>query len=397
MNKYILTILIIIIERSISTGQPIMSFNRDSIIAEFKNFSVVAMGEATHGAEEFTSLKCDLIKRIVTQKLSTTLFIEAPFFGGKVANEFIYGNTIPIDSVVNSLQFWTMKTTSFIELITWLKSYNATVPLNQKVTIIGMDYQSSNINKCSSLLLAKCNRDLSNSSTILLRTLANTNLFTNKDSIASWLFQLYSLQSTIEISHQELLPYYKALSNALYLSSKTSINYSNTRDSLMASVVIKNYTAEASGTLLIWAHNNHISKAKRGLYKPLGYWLTEKFDKKYMAMGTAFNEGEVLGYKAASTIFGVLIRAMFKPKKLYTFTTCKISSAPKKTFTYTLAKTGIDTAFLYNQQLKAYTYYYCFGSVYFRKHKAIQAINPSQEFDTILFVRRVSPLVLYTK
>ncbi|GCE45423.1 erythromycin esterase [Thermosporothrix hazakensis] len=104
------------------------------------NASIVGLGEATHGTHEFFTLKHRLVRFLVEKMGFTTLAMEENWNNALNINEYVlYGKGDP-KALVRSLERpW--RTQEVLELVTWLRAYNADPRHTQKVRFAGIDVQ----------------------------------------------------------------------------------------------------------------------------------------------------------------------------------------------------------------------------------------------------------------
>ena len=86
---------------------------------------VVGLGEATHGTREFFQLKHRVIQYLVERKGFRTFAIEAVFEPSIRIDRYIKGGEGDVEALVNGLGFWTWDTEEVIELVEWMRAYNA--------------------------------------------------------------------------------------------------------------------------------------------------------------------------------------------------------------------------------------------------------------------------------
>ncbi len=88
---------------------------------------VVGLGEDTHGTHEFFTLKHRMVKHLVT-KMGFNLFaIEATSLEADDVNRYVLGGPGDPKALLSRLYFWTWRTQEVLDLIEWMRAYNATV------------------------------------------------------------------------------------------------------------------------------------------------------------------------------------------------------------------------------------------------------------------------------
>ena len=86
---------------------------------------VVGLGEATHGTREFFQLKHRVFQYLVEREGFRTFAIEAKFEPSIEIDRYIRGGEGDVEALVNGLGFWTWDTEEVIELVRWMRAYNA--------------------------------------------------------------------------------------------------------------------------------------------------------------------------------------------------------------------------------------------------------------------------------
>ncbi|MGB8467967.1 MAG: erythromycin esterase family protein [Candidatus Babeliales bacterium] len=136
-------------------GQCAISFenNRaeDALIETIGDASVVLIGEATHGTQEFYAQRAAITKRLVTQKGFRCVIIEGDWPDAYTVNRYINNKTASKDNkqAVESLQdfkrfpAWMWRNNEMVSFVQWLHEYNAQLPESAiPVGFYGMDLYS---------------------------------------------------------------------------------------------------------------------------------------------------------------------------------------------------------------------------------------------------------------
>jgi erythromycin esterase-like protein len=103
---------------------------------------VVALGEACHGTREFAQLNQRILAFLVQRMGFTVIAVEATQPSAIALNEYIlHGKGDPIQAL-GELSFWTGPTREDLELVIWLRGYNADPGHSRKVSLHGLDIAS---------------------------------------------------------------------------------------------------------------------------------------------------------------------------------------------------------------------------------------------------------------
>lgn len=102
---------------------------------------IVALGEATHGTREFFQLKHRLLEFLVSEMGFTTFALEANWHESLAVNDYVsHGRGDPAKALAG-LRFWTWNTQEVLDLIVWMRKYNADGANERKVSFAGFDAQ----------------------------------------------------------------------------------------------------------------------------------------------------------------------------------------------------------------------------------------------------------------
>lgn len=108
----------------------------------------VLLGEATHGTHEFYEARAEITKRLIEQKGFTVIAWEADWPDTLRLNRFIRGegdDRSAAEALDGFKRFpiWMWRNTEIVELLTWLRTWNAHLsPKQQKVGLYGLDLYS---------------------------------------------------------------------------------------------------------------------------------------------------------------------------------------------------------------------------------------------------------------
>lgn len=125
---------------SASTSAPASELN--ALNAMIGNARIVGLGEATHGTSEFFSLKDRILRHLVENMGFTRFAIEATAPEADEVNRYVLGESnTPPATLIGNLYFWTVDAQEVVEMVDWMRSYNATVAPAQRVQFLGFDMQ----------------------------------------------------------------------------------------------------------------------------------------------------------------------------------------------------------------------------------------------------------------
>ena len=102
---------------------------------------IVSLGEATHGTSEFFKMKHRILEFLV-QEMDFTLFaIEANWMEANRVNDYVLTGEGDAALLLAGLYFWTWNTQEVLDMIQWMRSYNAGQADGKKVQFLGFDMQ----------------------------------------------------------------------------------------------------------------------------------------------------------------------------------------------------------------------------------------------------------------
>jgi erythromycin esterase len=109
------------------------------------NARIVAMGEATHGTREFFQMKHRMLEFLV-EKMGFTLFaIEANWPESLAVNDYVLNGKGDPAAALAGIYFWTWNTEEVLNMIRWMRTYNADPAHTQKVQFLGFDMQTARV------------------------------------------------------------------------------------------------------------------------------------------------------------------------------------------------------------------------------------------------------------
>jgi erythromycin esterase len=260
---------------------------------------LVALGEATHGTREFFQLKHRMLEFLVNEMKFNIFAIEGSMPEAFDINEYVLTGKGDPEKALAGLYFWTWNTEEVLDMIRWMRNYNADPSHTKKVKFYGMDTQwGTRAVKVTIDYMKKVNYQLANklNENIWLSRIKNP--FTYYDYSGIIKEKEAQTRKIIDLVMKEMNSNKK---DYIFQSSKKEwdlaqvhlrileqyINSSN-RDSIMAANV--QWILEREGIdskIVIWAHNLHVNNHN----KAMGKFLKEKYGDDIVIFGFAFNQG----------------------------------------------------------------------------------------------------------
>ena len=279
------------------------------------NAHVVGLGEGTHGTHEFFTLKHRMVKHLVTQMGFTQFAIEATSLEADDVNRYVMGGPGNAQVLLSRLYFWTWRTREVLDLIEWMRAYNATVRASRKVSFAGIDMQFvtapmdsvtafiQRVDPSKAQYVAErfeCMTAFRNAlatpgqpaSAYALRSAAD------RTSCATGLGEVYALLESGKTAYAAAEPsrFEGALHaarlvqqfEAMAAASGNTLSSNYARDKAMAeNVQWLRQQAGPDSKLVIWAHNDHVNSTPNWM----GGHLRVAYGSDYRALGFLFGDG----------------------------------------------------------------------------------------------------------
>jgi erythromycin esterase-like protein len=276
---------------------------------------LVGLGEATHGTSEFFRMKHRLLRYLVEHHGFTAFGIEADMASCLALDHYVLTGQGDPRTLVSGMLFWTWSNEEVLDMVQWIRAYNADPAHEKKVRYFGFDMQSgvTEMNRVLAYLhpIDPEGEALLASWYLPLRPFLSP---TYKSYTSAAQTVRDQCHEGVAKAYQWMLDhrsqYVAATSNDAYelnvrlarvvvqneemlAGDLTAWGYANVRDKSMAENALWFLgRMGASDKVVLWAHNGHINKG--GLHpawRTMGEWLRDSLDDAYLTMGFAFNEG----------------------------------------------------------------------------------------------------------
>ncbi|MFY9737470.1 MAG: erythromycin esterase family protein, partial [Candidatus Cybelea sp.] len=264
---------------------------------------IVGMGEGSHGTSEFFAFKDRLYRYLVEQKGFTVFGMEANWGAGLFVDRYIKTGRGTAQQAVAALGFWTWNTPEVIDLVQWMRSYNAAPGKHPILSFVGFDVQdpSDAIGYLAAYLRDTNPAELPDARAALACVIDSVASYPAKPvagcrrSVAAFGDRLSSLPPSPEAAVAR-----EAITNILQyldLSTATASGMfagAETRDRFMAENVEWLATqAYPHAKIALWAHNGHIGATAELSYHSMGTYLRQRYGTDYYTIGQTFGSGTV--------------------------------------------------------------------------------------------------------
>lgn len=320
---------------------------------------LVALGEATHGTREFFQLKHRMLEFLVNEMGFTVFGIEASMPEAFNINEYVLTGKGDPEKALASLYNWVWNTEEVLDMIKWMKSYNADPLHTKKVKFYGFDMQSPSLAvKVTLQNLRKIDQVQAETLEKPLAILANP--FTapdfvllpkgKKDEAAAAIrtilkffdehksdFINRGIASEWDIMRQQAIIVAQHIESKMNTSGFINLD-PVVRDKSMSDNIRWILDHEGEGTkMVIWAHNLHVAT-----HTIMGNNLCKMFGNDMFVFGFAFNQGS---FQAAEYPIGYIQYLLFPSEKgVHPFTVTPHQSEISESLDMMLAKAGLKYA-----------------------------------------------------
>lgn len=271
----------------------------------FEKAEIIALGEGTHGTSEFFKMKHRLVRYITEQNKKAVFAIEANMPEARRVNRYIQTGIGDPKEALSGMYFWTWNTQEVLNMIEWMKDYNASG--KGEIDFYGFDMQYPTVAADNVREFIKKNDSAYLDSVTILYDIvidSHENMhsrYQRKSSLAKEWYQaafrvFKHLQDNrsiyLESEDNSTVDFVIQDARIIVQGSQNYIRGSQSRDESMAENVIwiKNHIAKDK-KLILWAHNEHVSKQEGRM----GNYLYQEFGNDIFIMGFAFYTG---GYNA---------------------------------------------------------------------------------------------------
>jgi erythromycin esterase len=317
---------------------------------------IVALGEATHGTREFFQLKHRMLEFLVNEMGFTVFGIEASMPEAFYINEYVLTGKGEPDKALASFYNWVWNTEEVLDMIKWVRSYNADPFHTKKVKFYGFDMQSP------SLAVKETLQNLRKIDRIQAETLENPlALLANPFTASDFVLLPKEKKEEAAAAIRTILRFFdehksdfinrgsasewdimcrKAIIVAQHIESKMNttefINLDPVvRDRSMADNIRWIFNHEGPETkMVIWAHNLHVAT-----HTTMGNNLRKMYGNDMFVFGLAFNQGS---FQAAEYPVGYIQYLLFPSEKgVHPFTVTPYQSETSVSLDAMMADAGL--------------------------------------------------------
>jgi erythromycin esterase-like protein len=321
------------------------------LLDDIGDASVVLLGEATHGTDEFYAIRSEITKQLIEKKDFQAICIEADWPDAYRVNRYIQGQKTDKNSVhaldgFKRFPQWMWRNTQIVELVSWLYHHNEKLVQEKKVNLYGLDLYSlyasidevlNYLDKTNPTLADRArkrydcfNEYRHNAQVYGYATTFDLSVSCEKKVIEQLMDLRESAIELLRVDGQKASDeFFYALQNAKLVKSaeeyyrslffstpETSWNIRDTHMMETAQSVLEHLKDSGKpAKIIIWAHNSHLGNAAATQFKKngeinLGQLMKEKYESKVKSIGFTTYSGTV---SAASEWDGPVERKQVRP------------------------------------------------------------------------------------
>lgn len=269
-----------------------------SLSNQLKETKICGLAEASHGTHEFSIEKNRIIKYLITHENYRSIGFEFGYSAMAPINNYLSTGKGDLKQLMQPLRLFNTK--EIYELFQWVKTYNDSQSLKNKVTLFGFDtnYIESDIDASATYAAeyltthAQQYRNAQAAIPVLKKiTAPDLGLFDLSEedmAVISHLNDEIKLKGPAAVDDSGQFKKYVSL-----LYQGTLLSNPLARDEFMAEN-IANYQQESKAKTIIWGHNIHLAKdTTMAKCKGMGYHLKQKYHEQYYALGFDTFKGNV--------------------------------------------------------------------------------------------------------
>ncbi|MFY9631985.1 MAG: erythromycin esterase family protein [Candidatus Cybelea sp.] len=260
---------------------------------------IVGMGEGSHGSSEFFGFKDRLFRYLVEKKGFTIFAMEAAWGAGLNVDRYIKGGRGTAKQAVASLGFWTWDTPEVVNLVRWMRDYNAAPGRHSILSFVGVDMQDpmGAVGYLAAYLRLHDPAE-AGASRAALECTAQSVWSSDQKPATNCRAQVAAIGEALDSLHgvPDIAIARRAVSDILqYLDSRgvPIVDVAGMRDKDMAQNVEWIAALHPQAKIAVWAHNGHVGAASPFGYRQMGAYLREAFGENYYVIGQTFGSGTV--------------------------------------------------------------------------------------------------------
>lgn len=289
------------------------------------NRRVVGLGEAAHGAQEFTQLKHRILQYLVEERGVRAFGLESNFTETLAVDRYVRHGERDPEAALEGIYVWTWNTEEMLALVEWVRAFNVDRSPDDRVRFYGFDIQHTKgaaaavtdyLQRVDPEYLATVQADLAvlaDPGLQLMTADGRDERLGAADRVVPDLRRTLDARRTDYVARGSKRAWELARQNVTVLGQATEFGKAvhtakgrfneealRIRDRAMAENVAWILDHEPPDCIAVWAHNDHINRVKTtsGGYcvKSMGRYLAQWYGEAYYALGFEFGTGNFLAF-----------------------------------------------------------------------------------------------------
>ncbi len=259
---------------------------------------IISLGEGTHGTSEFFKMKHRITEFLAHEMGATVFAIEANMPESRAINRYVLDGEGDAITALNGIYFWTWYTQEVLDMIEWMRSYNASG--QGQIQFYGFDAQTptvaaDNVEAFIAELEPSYSESVRASYDVVRRVYADRIRSYSDPSVVvdlkAWLDEASKVLNHLEARRADYLANKPAIDVDWAIQDARVVLQAGdprSRDRSMADNVdwILEHSP-ADTRIVLWAHNGHVKRAP----SRMGGYLSERHGDDMAVFGFAFHEG----------------------------------------------------------------------------------------------------------
>jgi erythromycin esterase len=323
----------------LATAEPRHGFkDLEPLRAIIGDARIVSLGEATHGTREFFKLKHRILEFCVAELGFTMFCIEAPFPESLAVNAYVLDGVGNAADALASMRYWVWNTEEVLDLIEWMRGWNANNARKVKFYGFVADYPAlaalgliDFLERVAPDLAAACKIELAPLTSDFTAHLFGQLSASRREAVFACIAHVlaaFAQQRTRWVAATSALDWHLGRLHAVVLheAARMQIDRRSVNDRGMAKNVRALMEAEGpDAKAVLWSHNDHAQRADFGRDgNSMGKYLDEMLGRAQVVVGFSFDRGS---FQARAYPTGEL-------------TDFSVTAAAPGTFDFTLAQAG---------------------------------------------------------
>jgi erythromycin esterase len=207
-------------------------------------------------------------------------------------DDYVHGRLSDPTTAVSKLGYWMWDTKDMLDVLAEIRAYNKKARPDARVTLVGVDVQSSD--RAASYVLASAMK-LTDSQRAALDGAGALTTLASGEAVPTAVFAR-EIDGLVQSTELDALPLRTMLALQqvqwrLRMHTARARTAQKQRDLGMAAIVEALLTRRDRGRIVIWAHNGHIATDRDSNATPLGSHLRKRLGDGYLAVGLLMARG----------------------------------------------------------------------------------------------------------